>query len=103
MKHLSITIISVLTLGTIIGCASRARPLFDFTYASTKEKNISPQEGKEISKVTSDFICTGKDGYGLMETATNNALAKTDGATYLKDASFSVKDSCVQVTGIAYK
>lgn len=85
-----------------VGCA--ATHIMDFTYVSTKVKQIDSQSGEKISSVESDRIMRGKDGLGLMETAVNNALAKAGpDAKYLKNASFYWKRGGVIVKGDAYK
>lgn len=87
----------------LVGCATK-KPLMDFTYVSTKQKQVEPASGQKIATVESDWICKGKEGLGLMETAVNNALEKAgNGATYLKNASFSQKGNCVMASGDAYK
>ena len=97
----------LITLGLsaifLASCAVQ-RPLMDFTYVSTKIKKLPETPPEKLGEVESEWICQGKDGLGLMETAVNEALTKVGGnATYLKDASFTQKGSCVMVSGVAYK
>ena len=87
----------------LAGCATQ-RPLMDFTYVSTKIAQLPSTPPEKLGDVQSDWVCNGKDGLGLMETAVNQALNNIDGrATYLKNASFSEKGGCVMVSGEAFK
>ena len=96
-------IIFGLTTIFLTGCAVQ-RPLMDFTYVSTKIKHLPESPPEKLGDVQSEWICQGKDGLGLMETAVNEALTKVSGnATYLKNASFTQKGTCVMVVGEAYK
>ena len=85
------------------GCAVQ-RPLMDFTYVSTQLNQLPATAPEKLGDVKSEWICQGKDGLGLMETAVNDALSNANGGpTYIKNASFSKKGNCVMVSGEAYK
>lgn len=88
----------------LAGCLS-SEPLLNAKYVSTKHKTIDPSKGVKVADVSLDeneSVCNGEDGFGLMETAVNRALAKAPGATYLKNASFTRYGNCVVVEGEAY-
>ena len=92
-----------LSILLLSGCATQ-RPLMDFTYVSTQITQLPSTPPEKLGDVQSEWICQGKDGLGLMETAVNDALSKANGGpTYIKNASFSQKGSCVMVSGEAYK
>ena len=85
------------------GCAT-VSPLMDFTYVSTQISELPSTPAEKVGDVESEWICNGKDGLGLMETAVNDALGKASGnPTYIKNASFTQKGGCVMVSGEAYK
>ena len=100
MKNKLILSLSALLLSA---CAVQ-RPLMDFTYVSTQITQLPSTPPQKLGDVTSEWVCKGKDGLGLMETAVNDALSKASGnPTYMKNASFTQKGNCVMVTGEAYK
>lgn len=93
-------IVACAAASAFFGCASRV-PLLSLEYVSAKESKVNTRNAKSYGNAESACISVGKDGYGLMETAVNDALSKTPGATFLKDAKFTTTNTCVQVNGIA--
>ena len=98
------TLFSVAAAVALTTACSTKVALLDVAYVSSKRTKIDTEAGEKVGFVESERVCFGENGLGLMETAVENALTIAgQGASYLKNASFSQDGSCVSVSGDAYK
>jgi hypothetical protein len=97
-KHL---LLAALASVFVMSCAVSSKPLMNLEYVSATENKVDTQNAKEYGTVQSECVSQGEGDFGLMETAVTKALAKAPGATFLKEAKFSTRGACVEVTGTA--
>ena len=92
----------------LAGCASR-QPLVNVPSVSMSLKSLDPgQKGTKIGPVSVQYcagdkpIATTDSVVGLMDEAIAKAEKET-GASYITDAQFFTKGSCVILEGVAMK